>query len=410
MSRRSFSISLAVLVASAAFGLPGPAAQAAGRPTFQLPFPCGETWTATTYSGHSPANSVDFNYYPEDLGRQVSASAPGTVVAAGASNGWAGNEVRIDHGGGWTTHYAHLSAVTVAVGASVQAGQAVGRVGSTGNSTGPHLHFEQTLNGVGQQATFDGVAYAGGTRTFTSNNACAPTSPPPPASKVLRWFLSDQGWSGVSTRPAVDFGSTPMVPVVGDFDGDGADSVSAYDPTTSTFYLANSGSVAESTLVFGVSGNRPVLGRWDGGTDQIGVYMADGKFHLRMSDGSVRVFGFGNGGNWRPLAGDWNGDGAETVGAYDPATSTFYLRDSLTAGAADRTLTFGNPDNIPVVGDWDRTGRTEIGVYNPGNRTFYFRHADASVTSVTYGDSGDTPVTGDWNGDGWTTQGTVRGI
>ncbi|MEU6238290.1 transglycosylase family protein [Kitasatospora sp. NPDC047058] len=236
-----------------------------------------------------------------------------------------------------------------------------------------------------------------------------PVIPPKPAAKELTWYLSDDAASGVSTRPVFGFGNTPMVPLAGDFDGDGTDTQAAYDPTTSTFYLANTGSAAQSTLVFGVPGNRPVLGRWDGGTSQPGVYMpGTATFHLRHADGGVTAFAFGNGGDWRPVAGDWDGDGSVTVGLYDPATSTFYLRNSSTAGPADRTVVFGNPGSIPLAGDWDHSGRTGIGVYMPDSHTFYFRHDDGTVTSVGYGVAGDTPVTGDWNGDGRATQGVVH--
>ncbi|MFD0273707.1 transglycosylase family protein [Kitasatospora sp. NPDC127111] len=236
-----------------------------------------------------------------------------------------------------------------------------------------------------------------------------PVTPPKPQPKALTWYLSDDAASSAATRPAFGFGNTPMVPLAGDFDGDGTDTQAAYDPTTSTFYLANAGSAAQSSLVFGNPGSRPVLGRWDGTTSQLGVYMPDsGKFHLRHDNGEVTSFAFGNGGDWRPVAGDWDGDGTVTVGLYDPATSTFYLRDSNTAGAADRTVTFGNPHGVPLAGDWDHSGHTDIGVYLPDNHTFYFRHDDGTVTSVSYGNTGDTPVTGDWNGDGHATQGVVH--
>ncbi|MFE9845458.1 hypothetical protein [Streptomyces goshikiensis] len=76
-----------------------PTAQAAGRPDFRLPAPCGETWGASTYAKHQPAYSVDLNYYPEDTGRPVVASAAGIVTVADSAGGWAGTHVRIDQGG-----------------------------------------------------------------------------------------------------------------------------------------------------------------------------------------------------------------------------------------------------------------------------------------------------------------------
>lgn len=80
-------------------------------------------------------------------GAPVVAAAGGTVVIAGTQGGY-GNAVVIDHGGGLATLSAHLSRISVRVGQQVDAAQQVGAVGSTGNSTGPHLHFEVRLNGA----------------------------------------------------------------------------------------------------------------------------------------------------------------------------------------------------------------------------------------------------------------------
>ena len=79
-------------------------------------------------------------------GTPIAASAGGRVVFAGWRGGY-GRAVIIDHGGGITTLYAHQSSLAVSQGQSVRQGQVVGRVGSTGYSTGPHLHFEVRLNG-----------------------------------------------------------------------------------------------------------------------------------------------------------------------------------------------------------------------------------------------------------------------
>lgn len=79
-------------------------------------------------------------------GKTVVAAKSGTVVAAGWSGSY-GNRIVISHGGGLQTLYAHLSHINVSTGQSVSAGQAIGKVGSTGNSTGPHLHFEVQQGG-----------------------------------------------------------------------------------------------------------------------------------------------------------------------------------------------------------------------------------------------------------------------
>jgi murein DD-endopeptidase MepM/ murein hydrolase activator NlpD len=81
---------------------------------------------------------IDFREAP---GAPVFATAPGVVVSAG-SNGGYGLMVELDHGNGISTRYAHLSAITVSEGQTVPARHVIGRVGSTGRSTGPHLHYE----------------------------------------------------------------------------------------------------------------------------------------------------------------------------------------------------------------------------------------------------------------------------
>lgn len=82
-----------------------------------------------------------------DYGDTVHAAAAGTVVAAGWDDGGYGNKVDIDHGNGYHTWYAHLSRVDVHVGDRVYKGEAIAAVGSTGFSTGPHLHYQVMLNG-----------------------------------------------------------------------------------------------------------------------------------------------------------------------------------------------------------------------------------------------------------------------
>lgn len=80
-------------------------------------------------------------------GTNVLAADSGMVAFAGWNGGY-GNLVKIDHGGGKQTWYAHLNGFAVEVGASVNKGDVIGYVGSTGNSTGPHLHFEVRVDGT----------------------------------------------------------------------------------------------------------------------------------------------------------------------------------------------------------------------------------------------------------------------
>ncbi|MGB4590379.1 MAG: M23 family metallopeptidase [Clostridiaceae bacterium] len=94
-----------------------------------------------SYTLHS---GMDF---AASAGTTVVASRNGKVVSAGYS-GTYGNLIVISHGNGIETAYAHLSSINVSVGQSVTQGQMIGKVGSTGRSTGPHLHFEVRINGT----------------------------------------------------------------------------------------------------------------------------------------------------------------------------------------------------------------------------------------------------------------------
>lgn len=83
-----------------------------------------------------------------DEGAAVYAADSGVVVYAGWNNWGYGNVVVINHGNGWQTLYAHLSAYYVSCGQGVLQGNTIGAIGSTGNATGSHLHFEMMYNGV----------------------------------------------------------------------------------------------------------------------------------------------------------------------------------------------------------------------------------------------------------------------
>ncbi len=94
---------------------------------------------------HVPAmhTGIDFR---GTYGEPIHATAAGTVTSAGWSGGY-GQMVEVDHGNGLATRYGHLSEIDVKVGQSIRIGQVVGRLGSTGRSTGPHLHYETRIDG-----------------------------------------------------------------------------------------------------------------------------------------------------------------------------------------------------------------------------------------------------------------------
>ena len=161
------AVVLATVVTLTAGLIVPPAAAAGTRPSFQIPFRCGEPWKASTRSGH---RGIDWNSGTgsDDLGMPVTASAAGTAVRK--YHDAYGYYVDVDHGGGWVTRYAHLLGDGRASGAVAQ-GQTIGRVGSTGSSTAPHLHWEQRADDVPQTLLVaDGAAIEGDGRTYISRN------------------------------------------------------------------------------------------------------------------------------------------------------------------------------------------------------------------------------------------------
>jgi murein DD-endopeptidase MepM/ murein hydrolase activator NlpD len=135
--------------------VPAPPADLSAVPTRQKarPKPVAPREAGAAWVHPNPAAQVTSCFGPRwgrlhagvDLaapnGTAIVAAGAGVVVRAGEAGGY-GIAVLIDHGNGYLTHYGHLSAVTVTAGQRVVAGQQIGDEGSTGHSTGPHLHFE----------------------------------------------------------------------------------------------------------------------------------------------------------------------------------------------------------------------------------------------------------------------------
>jgi hypothetical protein len=338
-----------------------------------MPFVCGQQWTGTTRSSHSPsAYAVDFNA-PGDLGKPAVASAPGVVVRTQVLTGSYGRNVIVDHGGGYTTLYAHLRNITTTVGTHLDQGDLIGYVGESGNVTGPHLHFEERRNGAYFRPYFHRTTYRFGT-----------------------------------TRSSADCGDRP---IAGDWDGDGKADVGVYrsTPRTGQFRLRTGGTTR--VLDWGAPSDTPIVGDWDGnrrsevgrrrlGTTVLTRRLANGRsafgyyratshtFHLLLPGGRTRVITWGGAGD-RPVTGDWNRDGRTDVGTFRPATRSWVLRVPRAHGVATRRLTFGRTGDLPVVGDWNGDGTTDLGTWTPGNARFTLRTpkgAGVYVTStVTFG-------------------------
>jgi murein DD-endopeptidase MepM/ murein hydrolase activator NlpD len=116
-----------------------------GNPADVLMMSSGFGYRSDPFTGAGAMHAgLDFR---GPIGTPILAAAPGRVSFVGQKSGY-GNVVEVDHGQGILTRYAHLSGFTSTVGAQVAAGQQIAKMGSTGRSTGSHLHFEVRLNGV----------------------------------------------------------------------------------------------------------------------------------------------------------------------------------------------------------------------------------------------------------------------
>lgn len=144
------ALASALTDATNAFETLGQVKVAVGRLPLQVPI-AGASRTSNFGSRTDPfLGSVAFHAgidFRSPSGTNVTATAAGRVINADYTGGY-GNMVEIDHGRGLTTRYAHLSRIDVKVGQTVAKGEVVGEVGSTGRSTGPHLHYETRVNGA----------------------------------------------------------------------------------------------------------------------------------------------------------------------------------------------------------------------------------------------------------------------
>jgi hypothetical protein len=375
-----------------------PAAAAAPVTTYEMPFPCTQSWTGTTRASHSPSSkAVDWNR-PDDVGDAVVAAAPGVVTTAvpNGTRGY-GRYVVIDHGNGESSLYAHLQIVNVGVGQPVDQGTLLGLVGDTGNATGPHLHFEERLNGVDVTPYFHGAQFVFGSTQQSQNCPDVPLAGNFVGTAPAEMAVYDRATAtfqirGPQGRVDVRFGQGTDQPVVGDWDGDGVTNVGVRRSSERQFYLRIG--KRNTRIVMGNRSDIPVAGDWDGdGKWEVGVRKASSNlFRLRRADGTVYGVTLGEAGDI-PITGDWNGDGRTDLGVYDLTQAAFTLRLEDTDGLVWlASVKYGTAGDLPVTGDWDGNGKTDLGVWRPSSAQFFQRIATAptararATVAVTWGD------------------------
>lgn len=154
---------------------------------------------------------------------------------------------------------------------------------------------------------------------------------------------------------------------------------------------------ADLTVSYGGStGDRPVCGDWNGdGVETVGVFSNSGTWQLRNSNSAGAAdlaFSFGSGAA-TPLVGDWNGDGTDTVGTVD-SSNNWSLRNNNSSGAADASFNYGFTPGYPIVGDWDGDGTDTVGSVSTGG-TWAIRNANSAGApngSFQFGFPGATPL------------------
>lgn len=183
-------------------------------------------------------------------------------------------------------------------------------------------------------------------------------------------------------------------------------------------YELYSYSVTDRNATFGMF-NDIVSGNNDldyGSTSYSGDYPATSCFDLASGMGSLNAWHIaqvliGGPSNTKgPCASPVSG--GDTPGVFRSTTTAFYLRNSLTTGQADETITLGAPGDIPVAGDWTGSGVDTIGVYRPSTATFSLKNSNDPAAPVAYtftlGNPGDLPMVGDWTGSGHDGVGVFR--
>ncbi len=189
----------------------------------------------------------------------------------------------------------------------------------------------------------------------------------------------------------------------------GVDTIGIYRAGTFLLHTSNNGGPADIAITFGGAAMYPVAGDWTGqGIDTIGVYdRSTGNFYLRNSNTNGtpnETLRLGNP-NDLPLAGRWTAAATHSgVGVFRPTNGLIYMRNTLTTGFADYVMVLGSPGDVGIAGDWTGKGYDSPGVFRPTNAIFYLSDKTSGTVfadhTVALGTGTDLPLAGDWVGAG----------
>lgn len=222
-----------------------------------------------------------------------------------------------------------------------------------------------------------------------------------------QYFLNDR-WGGDANHN-FNYGRVSDKVYVGDWNGDGRDTLAVRRGRTYYFSNGLGSGRADVVLNYGRAGDVVYVGDWDGdGRDTLAVRRGR-DYHIKNSlngGGADVVVPYGRSSDV-VLVGDWDRDGDDTLAVR--RGQTYHVKNSLRPGAADRVFNYGRSNDRVYVGDWDGDGRDTFGVRR--GRTYYLANSlsgGAADRVVNYGRDSDTTLVGDWNGNGSSTLGVRR--
>jgi len=249
------------------------------------------------------------------------------------------------------------------------------------------------------------------TATFTPTFTNTPVPPRPDTIGIYKagaWYLRNTNNSGAPDLTPVFGGDVSDLPVAGDWNGDGVDTIGVYRSSSGFYFLSDSNTTpaVNYTVLFGNPGDTPFAGKWtaDMTHDGLGVYRNSNGILYQKKDlttGFSDYFAiFGNPGD-QGVGGDWDGNGFDSVGIYRSADQKWYLSNNSTPSG----ITFSDIDfdwtiggNTLVVGDWDGDGDSTVG-YLTTTGVFVLHPNNATVGTdnvFPFGPTGSKPVAGKW--------------
>ena len=395
--RRILGVGLALLVGGLGLLIPSTANAAPGAP-FKLPYRAGSAYTITGSPGNGFSHADDYNRHAVDFGMPtgtpIVASAAGRVYFAGPLSGGYGIMVLVDHGNNKCTQYAHLSATTVRTGQSVKQGQQIARSGNTGNSTGPHLHWNVVycnshISREIPNSVERGTSYPTGVAPVSQNR--------------------------LVTKPGLDNER------ISDFSGDGHADILAVDAAGKFWYYPNNGNKISSTT------KRQIGSSWhtwkyvmsadysgDGSADVLGVDSSGKLWYYpnngnQISSATKKQLGHGWGKFIHVTAADWNNDGRADMIAVDSAGKMWVYPQKNGKISSTTKKQIGSSWHTwkhVTAADWNKDGYADIIGVSSSGKLMLYPQKNGKISSTTKKQIGsswhtwDRVFASDFTGDG----------